>query len=173
MARWHISCDLRDNSPANDIRASAGETEGDKPLLLRGVRVPCRPIGISVSLKRRDLKILVVEDDQGIADLICWVLQDAGFQVFAETGIAAAKRAIDVCHPRVVITDLVLPDGLGSDFINQLKTQPDNEEVASVLISAHPQALAHAKASRADAYLPKPFDLDDLNRVVGDLVGVD
>ncbi|MGA7669961.1 MAG: response regulator [Nitrolancea sp.] len=125
-----------------------------------------------MSITERDFKILVVEDDQGIADLISWVLQDAGFEVHTEAGIAAAKRAMDECHPRVVITDLVLPDGLGSDFIKQLKQQPNCEEVASVLISAHPQALAHAKASKADAYLPKPFDLDDLNRVVGDLVGV-
>jgi DNA-binding response OmpR family regulator len=126
-----------------------------------------------MSLSEHDLNVLVVEDDQGIADLIAWVLQDAGFTVHTETGIAGAQRAYLECHPRVVITDLVLPDGLGSDFINELKQQPDQDEVASVLISAHPQALAHAKASRADAYLPKPFDLDDLNRVVGDLVGAD
>ena len=126
-----------------------------------------------MSIGQRDLKVLVVEDDQGIADLISWVLQDAGFDVRTETAIAAAQRACSECRPRVVITDLVLPDGLGSDFINQLKEQPQYDEVASVLISAHPQALAHAKSSKADAYLPKPFDLDDLNRVVGDLVGVE
>ncbi len=126
-----------------------------------------------MNIGEQELKVLVVEDDEGIADLIAWVLQDAGFEVHTETAIAGAHRAIDECHPRVVITDLVLPDGLGSDFINELKQQPKNNDVASVLISAHPQALAHAKASKADAYLSKPFDLDDLNRVVGDLVGVD
>lgn len=119
----------------------------------------------------RDLRILLVEDDEGIADLIAWVLRDAGFDVHTETAIAGAQRALHDCHPTVVITDLVLPDGLGSDFINELKGTPGHQEVASVLISAHPRALAHAKASKADAYLSKPFDLDDLNRVVGDLVG--
>lgn len=126
-----------------------------------------------MSISERDLKVLVVEDDQGIADLISWVLQDAGFDVRTETAIAEAARAFSECNPRVVITDLVLPDGLGSDFINQLKEQTHQNEVASVLISAHPQALAHAKASKADAYLPKPFDLDDLNRVVGAFVGTE
>lgn len=130
-------------------------------------------LGDSMNSGRRDLNVLVVEDDEGIADLITWVLQDAGFIVHTETAIAGAKRAYDECRPRVVITDLVLPDGLGSDFINDLKRLSGHDEVASVLISAHPHALAHAKASRADAYLSKPFDLDDLNRVVVDLVGAD
>ena len=121
----------------------------------------------------RDLQVLVVEDDEGIAELIAWVLEDAGFVVHTETGIAGAQRAYEECRPRVVITDLVLPDGLGSDFINDLKKRSGHAEVASVLISAHPHALQHAKASKADAYLSKPFDLDDLNRVVGDLVGSD
>lgn len=125
-----------------------------------------------MSLQERDLKVLVVEDDKGIANLIAWVLQDAGYDVRTETALAGAYRAMYECQPQVVITDLVLPDGLGSDFINTLREKPDHQHVASVLISAHPQALAHAKAAKADAYLPKPFDLDDLNRVVGDLVGI-
>jgi len=124
-----------------------------------------------MSIGKRDLKVLVVEDDEGIADLIAWVLQDAGFVVYTESGIAGARRAYEECHPRVVITDLVLPDGLGSDLISDLRRRQNHHELASVLISAHPHALAHARASRADAYLSKPFDLDDLNRVVEDLVG--
>jgi len=130
-------------------------------------------LGDWMDSRGRDLSVLVVEDDEGIADLITWVLQDAGFVVVTETAIAAARRAYEECQPRVVISDLVLPDGLGSDFINDLKRRADHSEVASVLISAHPHALSHAKASRADAYLSKPFDLDDLNRVVVDLAGVD
>ncbi len=126
-----------------------------------------------MNVGERDLKVLVVEDDEGIADLIAWVLEDAGFVVHTEAGIAGALRAYEECRPRVVITDLVLPDGLGSDFISNLKRRKDDDEVASVLISAHPHALAHAKASKADAYLSKPFDLDDLNRVVGDLIGAE
>ncbi len=124
-----------------------------------------------MTVAERGRKVLVVEDDQGIADLISCVLEDAGFEVYTASVIAAAQRIFRACQPCVVITDLVLPDGLGSDFINELKPGSEQDKVASVLISAHPQALSLAKASKADAYLPKPFDLDDLNRVVEDLVG--
>ena len=114
--------------------------------------------------------VLVVEDDKGIAELISFVLQDAGFVVYIEGGIASALRMLDDLHPRVVITDLMLPDGLGSDLIVTLRHRTGNNEVGSILISAHPQAREHAEASQADAYLSKPFNLDDLFRAVEELV---
>lgn len=114
--------------------------------------------------------VLVVEDDKGIAELISFVLQDAGFAVYIEGGIASALRTLNDLHPRVVITDLMLPDGLGSDLIVTLRDRTWNDEVRSILISAHPQAREHAEASQADAYLAKPFNLDDLSRAVEELV---
>jgi DNA-binding response OmpR family regulator len=110
--------------------------------------------------------VLVVEDDKGIAELITFVLEDAGFVVYTEAGISSALRTFENLHPRVVITDLMLPDGLGSDLIIQLRRRTCDQEVGSILISAHPQAWEHAEASHADAYLSKPFNLDDLYRVV-------
>jgi len=115
--------------------------------------------------------ILVVEDDQGIAELISFVLEEAGFEVHTESAIGPALRAFDDLHPRLVITDLMLPDGLGSDLITQMQHRPDHDgDVGSILISAHPRAREHADASCADAYLAKPFNLDELYRLVEDLL---
>jgi DNA-binding response OmpR family regulator len=114
--------------------------------------------------------VLVVEDDKGIAELITFVLEDAGFVVYTEGEISSALRTFDDLHPRVVITDLMLPDGLGSELIHHLRCRTWDNEVGSILISAHPQARLHAESSRADAYLSKPFDLDDLSRMVEELV---
>lgn len=114
--------------------------------------------------------VLVVEDDKGIAELIAIVLEDAGFIVYTEGGISSALRTLDDLHPRIVITDLMLPDGLGSDLIVQIRHRSWNTEVGSILISAHPQAREHAEASHADTYLAKPFNLDDLYRAVEALV---
>jgi DNA-binding response OmpR family regulator len=114
--------------------------------------------------------VLVVEDDKGIAELITFVLEDAGFIVYTEGEISSALRTFNVCHPSVVITDLMLPDGLGSDLIVQVRHRDWSSEVRSILISAHPQAREHAVASHADAYLSKPFNLDDLYQTVEELL---
>lgn len=115
--------------------------------------------------------ILVVEDDQGIAELISFVLEEAGFEVHTESAIGPALRTFDDLHPQLVITDLMLPDGLGSDLIRQMRGRADDHDgVGSILISAHPRAREHASASHADAYLSKPFNLDDLYRIVEDLL---
>jgi DNA-binding response OmpR family regulator len=127
-------------------------------------------LGVVMIIGERHPTVLVVEDDKGIAELITFVLEDAGFVVYTEAEISSALRTFDDLHPRVVITDLMLPDGLGSDLINQLRRRTWNTEVGSILISAHPQAWEHAEASHADAYLSKPFNLDDLYRVVEGLV---
>jgi len=114
--------------------------------------------------------VLVVEDDQGIAELIALVLEEAGFDVYTEGEISTALQTLDRLHPQVVITDLMLPDGLGSDLIVAMRQRECEGTVGSILISAHPQARLHAEASHADAYLSKPFDLDDLSRAVEHLV---
>ncbi len=114
--------------------------------------------------------ILVVEDDEGIAELISFVLEEAGFEVHTESGIEPALRIFDDLNPQLVITDLMLPDGLGSELIKQMRRSNHDGDVGSILISGHPQAKEHAAASHADAYLTKPFNLDDLSRLVEDLL---
>lgn len=115
--------------------------------------------------------ILVVEDDQGIAELISFVLEEAGFEVHTESAIGPALKTFDDLHPQLVITDLMLSDGLGSDLIKQMRGRADDgADVGSILISAHPRAEEHAALSHADAYLSKPFNLDELCRVVEGLL---
>lgn len=114
--------------------------------------------------------ILVVEDDQAIADLIAWVLSDAGFAVYTAPTVSGGLALYQQIKPDLVVADLMLPDGLGSHLLQQLH-QPENQPAAATLMmSALPLARQHAEDVRADAYLPKPFDLDDLLELVDRLV---
>ncbi|HET7034427.1 MAG TPA: response regulator [Thermomicrobiaceae bacterium] len=107
-----------------------------------------------------DQTALVVEDDQGIADLICWILRDAGFRVYTAATVAAALECADRVRPDLVVADLILPDGLGSELVVLLRRYAVSRP-ATLMMSAHPQAKEHAERAGADACLPKPFDLDD------------
>ncbi len=115
-------------------------------------------------------RILVVEDDPAIADLIAWVLTDAGFTVYTAPTVARGLALYEQIKPDLVVADLMLPDGLGSHLLQQLQ-QPEYQPAAATLVmSALPRTHQYATAARADAYLPKPFDLDELLDVVDRLV---
>lgn len=105
--------------------------------------------------------ILIVEDDAPIAELISWVLDDAGFSVRSARTMSEALRAYDDCKPAMVIADLVLPDGFGSELLSQIHERDGGHAVASVVMSAHPRARELAASAGADACLCKPFDLDE------------
>lgn len=114
--------------------------------------------------------ILVVEDDPAIADLIDWVLSDAGFVVYTAPTVSQGLKLYEQVKPDLVVADLMLPDGLGSHMLQQLQ-KPENQPAAATLVmSALPRAHQYASDARADAYLPKPFDLDELLDVVDRLV---
>ncbi len=123
-----------------------------------------------MAMEYRTERILVVEDDPAIADLIDWVLSDAGFAVYTAPTVSQGLALYEQIKPDLVVADLMLPDGLGSHLLQQLQ-QPANQPAAATLVmSAQPHAHQYAADARADAYLPKPFDLDELLELVDRLV---
>ncbi len=115
-------------------------------------------------------RILVVEDDPAIADLIAWVLTDAGFTVYTAPTVAQGLALYEQIKPDLVVADLMLPDGLGSHLLQQLQRPEYQPAAATLVMSALPRTHQYATDARADAYLPKPFDLDELLDVVDRLV---
>lgn len=115
--------------------------------------------------------ILVVEDDASIAELITWALDDAGFEVRTAITVAEALRVCEQSLPDLIVADLLLPDGLGSELVCRIRERTGHHAVATLLMSAHPRAQEHASSAGADACLQKPFDLDEFFRKVEDLLG--
>lgn len=106
--------------------------------------------------------ILVLEDDRSISELLVWVLSEAGYQVTAATTV---REAIRICRdrvPDVIVADLLLPDGMGSDLLDELRTRENGDSPPSIVMSALPHARKHAQAAGARHCLSKPFDLTEL-----------
>lgn len=107
-------------------------------------------------------RILVVEDDPSIAELIAWALGDTGFVVWTAPNVKEALRLYTQVSPNLIVADFLLPDGLGSDLVRQIRAYDGHNRTAALLMSAHPRADEQALAAGINACLQKPFDLDVL-----------
>src|SRR5689334_3488944 len=85
-------------------------------------------------------RILLVEDNAGLRELMAIVLTRSGYEVFeAGDGLAALDLAV-TRHPDLLIVDLLLPSGLtGDEVIAQLKTNPETRSMPVIVTTALPQ----------------------------------
>jgi twitching motility two-component system response regulator PilH len=110
--------------------------------------------------------ILVVEDDPQVARLIALVLQRNGYdsQVVAD-GQSALDRARSMM-PTMIFADLTIK-GMGGDALcSALKSQPETQNIPYVVVSGDRDVAEKARRCGADDYMGKPFEFDDLIRLV-------
>jgi DNA-binding response OmpR family regulator len=108
-------------------------------------------------------RILVVEDDPGVADLIQVVLTGEGYTVaLARDGAEGLLLARD-WQPDLILLDLMLPKVDGSTIVRRLKAEPESAEIPIVLMSAGRTIRSQTgQLQEADAALAKPFDIEAL-----------
>ena len=110
------------------------------------------------------LKVLVIDDEESIVDLIKLGLKYEGFQVEAAfdgpEGLAAAQR-ID---PDLIILDSILPGVDGLEVLRQLRLNPITRDVPVLMLTAKGkvQDKVTGLETGADDYLAKPFALEEL-----------
>ncbi len=117
---------------------------------------------------RQTRMVLVVEDHPATQSALADVLTEQGWEVaLAFDGETAIRLAREV-HPAVVWLDLNLPTISGFDVCEQIRADPMLNDVSIVMTSARHSldVRANSLEAGADAYLPKPYDVDELMRVV-------
>jgi CheY-like chemotaxis protein len=120
------------------------------------------------------VRVLVVDDDEVIRQLITINLELEGFEVYeAVDGADALRKAIEV-RPTVITLDIMMPNMDGWEAAARLRRDPLTAHVKVVLLSARAQEADVRRGTRlgVDAYLTKPFDPDDLIDVVRRLAGI-
>jgi two-component system OmpR family response regulator len=107
--------------------------------------------------------ILVVDDEAPIRALLAWVLKDLGFQVQeAMNGREAIALAVE--HPPdLVISDVMMPVMSGPELCRWVKQelQPAPPVILTSSVGRHVM-----RGTGADAFVRKPFDLDELEQAV-------
>jgi DNA-binding response OmpR family regulator len=114
-------------------------------------------------------KILVVDDDQDILDLIEFLLQDNGYEVIASLTADILDNVLQI-NPDLILLDNWLDGTAGSALCKILKTQEATRHIPVIIFSASTGLKQVAQDSLADNYIEKPFDVDFLYSVITPLL---
>jgi CheY-like chemotaxis protein len=119
-------------------------------------------------------RVLVVDDDEVIRRLIAVNLQLEGFDVETAVDGQDCLDKVTEIGPDVITLDVMMPRLDGWETAVQLRESPQTAHIKVVLITARAQEDDKSRGSSvgADAYLTKPFDPNEMIRVVRELAGL-
>lgn len=110
--------------------------------------------------------ILVVEDDPQVARLISLILKRGGEESEIVSDGQTALRRVREARPAVIIADLTLKGMAGDQLCVALKGEPETRTIPYVVVSGDPDIARRAHDCGADDYMGKPFEFEDLIRLV-------
>jgi len=111
-------------------------------------------------------RILVVDDEQSMRELLAIMLRKDGFDVVAAESRAQAAAVLARGPVDLIVTDVKLPDGDGIEILRHVKAAaPDTVVIVMTAFGSTETAVAALKLGAYD-YLIKPFDVDELKIVV-------
>lgn len=113
-----------------------------------------------------DKEILVVDDDLAILDMITELLGYEGYQVVTSSSGGEALLRAKSAPPALILLDLMMPEMNGWQVVAALRSAPQTSTIPVVLVSARRDLSATAEHLGVQYFLEKPFDLDDLLRVI-------
>ena len=107
--------------------------------------------------------LLVVDDDEAMRALLVDVLQENGCRVVESHDGKGALNALQTFTPKVIVTDLKIPDG-GYPYLRLLKAAAPQSSIVVVTAYGDSQSKAKALECGAQGYFEKPLHLKDLKK---------
>ena len=109
-------------------------------------------------------KILVVDDDLTVTQLLEALLTMEGHQPAALNDSTKAMDLVESFHPDLILLDLMMPELNGYELCDLLRQNPEYTGIPVMVVSALDDPASRERAARAGAkdYITKPFDVDFL-----------
>jgi two-component system OmpR family response regulator len=107
-------------------------------------------------------RLLVVDDEATILELLSGSLRFAGFEVVTAASGAEAVRAAASARPDLILLDVMMPDGDGFEVVHQLRAA--GPDIPVIFLTARDEVpdRVNGFAAGADDYVTKPFSLDEV-----------
>ncbi len=107
-------------------------------------------------------KILVIDDTPDFLELMQLILESAGYIVEITDTTDDVAHILEDDFPHIIILDLLLSGHDSLALVRQLKSQERTRQIPLLLLSAYPIAEQAALAAGADAFIAKPFEIEEL-----------
>jgi DNA-binding response OmpR family regulator len=116
----------------------------------------------------RPTSVLVVDDEPQVVWMLQFSLEAEGFDTFTARDGRAAISALQEHRPQVVLLDIMMPLMDGWSVLQEMRAIPPSERPRVIVVSARSSLRDRAKAAElgADAFVSKPFNIDDLVGVI-------
>ncbi len=114
-------------------------------------------------------KILVIDDDPAVVEYLTMLFSDHGYETISAGDAAEGLKAAKEHHPDLITLDLEMPGDWGPRFYRKLSENKELKNIPIIVISGlsgHKYAIGKAVAS-----ISKPFDRDELLRIVSETLG--
>ena len=114
-------------------------------------------------------RILIIDDDEKISELLSLFLRKRGFKVMVENRAEAAERSITLLEPDLDFLDYRMTPITGKDILERMKIR--GEKTPVVMMSAYKRRDGDLEMKRlgARAYLAKPFDFAEIERILAEI----
>lgn len=111
-------------------------------------------------------KIIIFDDDEDILSICSYILAQQGWEVFTYTDCNEITERVASVSPAVILMDNWIPDTGGIIATQTLKNTAELKHIPVIYFSANSDIQLLANHAGAETYLAKPFDLDDLEKVI-------
>lgn len=111
-------------------------------------------------------RVLVIDDEAAILEVLQIVLECEGY--ITET-LSTGEKLLSIIEqqiPDVILLDFSLPGETGDKIARRLKAKAETKHIPIIMLSAHHAIEQIALESGVNAFLPKPFSIDDLLKTI-------
>src|SRR5919201_1929965 len=117
------------------------------------------------------MTVLVVDDEPQVVWVLQFSLEAEGYRTYSARDGRQALKEVSEHHPRLMVLDIMMPEMDGWAVLEAMTKLPREERPRVVMVSALSSLRDRARAKElgADAFVPKPFNVDDLIGILHEL----
>ena len=126
-------------------------------------------------MAKEPIKVLCIEDDPEMIDLIKLILERKGFRFIGAVGGREGLEAIAREKPDLVLLDIMMPDIDGWDVYRQMKADERSKDIPVIVVTAKAQSIDRVLGlhiAKVDDYVTKPFGPAELLRSIDRVLGL-
>ncbi|HEX2909020.1 MAG TPA: response regulator [Phototrophicaceae bacterium] len=106
------------------------------------------------------VRVVCIEDESDMIDLVRLILSREGYEVIGAPGGAKGLQVVEDLRPDLVLLDLMMPDMDGWEVYRRMKANPSTNRIPVIVVTARAQSIDKVLGlhiAKVDDYITKPF----------------